>query len=285
MNILIKCIIFMATVACTHKMHNSEYSNTSFIPSKGILLWPNATIPYKIDSKLTSKLKIEKAMKAWSINSPIKFVKHSAESHYVVFKATTHNVCSSQVGLVGGRQEILLGKNCGYTNILHEMGHLIGLQHEHNRPDASKHLELNLEAINPSYITNFKSWDSETAYEGMKIDLSSQGYGDYDIHSIMHYGNNAFSRCNKNTAKEFYWENPPKGVACKTMKALGEDDLKIGMHKQLTRKDRRKVKYLYLLKKDELFSFTLETHPYNKQKQAVIDLNNNHLTPPYTINN
>ena len=285
MNILIKSIIFMATLACTHKMHNSEYSNTNYIPSKGILLWPNATIPYKIDPKLTSRLKIERAMKAWSRNSPIKFVKHSAENHYVVFKATKRNVCSSQVGLVGGRQEILLGKNCGYTNILHEMGHLIGLQHEHNRPDADKHLELNLEAINPKYVSNFKSWNSETAYEGMEIDLSSEGYGEYDIHSIMHYGNKAFSRCNKSTAKEFYWKNPPKGVACKTLKAIDEGSLNIGMHKKLTKKDHRKVKYLYSQRKAELLSFSQNNPLYNKQKRSVIDLNNAHLAPPYTINN
>ena len=152
----------MATFACTHKMNSDKSRNTQFIQAKGILLWPNATIAYKIDPKLKSRLKVEKAMKAWSSQSPITFVKQSSEAHYVVFKASKRNVCLSQIGMIGGRQEILLGKNCGYTNILHEMGHLIGLQHEHNRPDAGLHLKLNLEAVNPSYVDNFKSWNSAT---------------------------------------------------------------------------------------------------------------------------
>ena len=78
------------------------------------------------------------------------------------------------------------------------------------------------------------------------------GYGEYDIHSIMHYGKSAFSRCNKSTAKEFYWKNPPKGLSCKTLKALDGENQNFGMHKQLTRK-REKVKYLYSLKKQEFF--------------------------------
>ena len=129
------------------------------------------------------------------------------------------------------------------------------------------------------------TWNSDTAYEGMTIDLSRHGYGDYDIHSIMHYGNSAFSRCNKSTAKEFYWENPPKGSSCNTLKALGGENQNIGMHKQLTRKDGEKVKYLYSLRKQELFSFSQNNSPYSKRKQELIDLNNDHLTKTFTIDN
>ena len=249
MNFLIKSIVLLNLFACAHNAKHVDLQSDRMRYSAGIKLWPNAQIPFVIDEKLQSKAKIYKAMKAWSDSGAIEFVERTVEENFVIFTASDENECVSQVGTIGGRQELRLGDNCGYSNILHEMGHLIGLQHEHNRPDADEHLKLNLQAINPDRLSNFKSWNAETSYADIRVDLSSDGYGDYDFHSIMHYRKNAFSRCNESTEKKYYWSAPPEGLNCQTIEARDNTTSEFGMRPNLTTLDKRKVKYLYKTQK------------------------------------
>ena len=63
--------------------------------------------------------------------------------------------------------------------IVHELGHVIGFYHEHQRPDRNKYVEIlwdNL--INSQYIRN----DYEIMYSAHAVGTK------YDYKSIMHYG-------------------------------------------------------------------------------------------------
>lgn len=86
---------------------------------------------------------------------------------YVVFEPS-ETECSSYVGKKGGKQSITIAKNATKGNVLHEMGHAIGLLHEHQRHDRDEHVFVE----NPNSQNN-------------KIEGSS--HGDYDYKSIMHY--------------------------------------------------------------------------------------------------
>jgi len=65
--------------------------------------------------------------------------------------------------------------------MIHEIGHALGLLHEHTRPDRDNFVSINWDNINPEKTHNFDILDNA-------IPL-----GDYDYDSIMHYGTHFFS--------------------------------------------------------------------------------------------
>ena len=69
---------------------------------------------------------------------------------------------------------------------LHEIGHAIGLWHEHSRPDRDNYIGLIYDNIKESEVENFKLL-SQDMFE-LVPDVG------YDTESIMHYGPYAFSK-------------------------------------------------------------------------------------------
>uniref|UniRef100_A0A0N5B7A5 Metalloendopeptidase n=1 Tax=Strongyloides papillosus TaxID=174720 RepID=A0A0N5B7A5_STREA len=98
----------------------------------------------------------------------------------LIFKKASF--CSSYVGLMflEKSQEIYLSKGC-YENvalILHEIGHALGLVHEHSRNDRDKYIKINKNAIQPDAYVNFEILSS----------LEYVNYSTtYDAASLMHY--------------------------------------------------------------------------------------------------
>ena len=82
--------------------------------------------------------------------------------------------CLSTVGHhpVNGRQELWINPSCEAGNIAHEIGHTLGLHHEHQREDRATYL-----AINASAATD------EANYGPLK----GRRLSGHDLCSIMHY--------------------------------------------------------------------------------------------------
>ncbi len=139
-------------------------------------------VPYEIATGLdaTRKQMALDAMTHWQERTKIRFRPRSRETDYVEFRDGP--VCSSYVGRQGGMQPLLLAPSCIVGNIIHEIGHLIGLWHEHNRADRDQHITVALSNVNPSFIPNFLRNDDDGAT-----------LGPYDYASIMHYPPQAFA--------------------------------------------------------------------------------------------
>ncbi|GFS56611.1 protein SpAN [Nephila pilipes] len=92
--------------------------------------------------------------------------------------------CYSYVGRVGGAQKLSLGDGCGYVGtIVHELGHALGLHHEHQRSDRDTYLNVYLDNVIKGQEHNFnKTLPSEELI-----------FTKYDYASIMHYGCCAFA--------------------------------------------------------------------------------------------
>ena len=143
--------------------------------------WPDGTIPYLIDAGLPRPERVHEAIAHWQQHTQIKLRPRGAnDDDYVVF--VPGGGCASAVGRQGGRQEIILSPACEVGNVIHEIGHTVGLWHEQSRSDRDEHIEIVWQNIHPLYRHNFE----QHIEDGIDI-------VEYDYGSIMHYPETAFA--------------------------------------------------------------------------------------------
>ena len=172
-----------------------QVDGSGVTPATG--LWPNGKIPYVIPTSAPAGAQpghfttwvnaIKTAVSLWNNAGEVQWVARTTETDYAVFTYTLNsNAGSSTTGRGGGAQAINLGENCVGTACevmlpLHEMGHTLGLWHEQSRNDRDWFVKIVTANIIPGYAGNF-------AKAVPSLDL-----GDYDLKSIMHYYDQAFS--------------------------------------------------------------------------------------------
>jgi len=151
--------------------------------------WPQGLVPYTFDPDLPeiTKKSILLAMKIWEMHTKIHFEKIEPEqtptADYIIFTPDQDQRCSSYVGRQGGGQPVLLASRCSTMNIVHELGHTIGLWHEQSRLDRDAYVRIMWENINELYWYNFNQHITD-----------GRDYDEYDYQSIMHYSAYAFSK-------------------------------------------------------------------------------------------
>ena len=141
--------------------------------------WQNATIPFEIDAAdfpvgSAERTAIDQAITEWNNNTVIRLVPRLDEPDYIVFE-DTGTACQSGIGRTGRRQVItcdLEGGRFSAGNVMHEIGHAVGLRHEHQRPDGNSFVSVGSTAD----ATNCGPINGERLLT------------DYDCNSIMHYG-------------------------------------------------------------------------------------------------
>ncbi len=149
--------------------------------------WANRTVPYVLPTDIPAPKRIMDAIAHWHAKTSIRFVARTTQPDYVSFTRFADG-CASMVGRQGGSQKIVLRDTCSTGNIIHELGHCVGLWHEQSRADRNKFIDITVANVLPGRSLNF---DQHIA-DG--IDL-----GKYDFGSIMHYPATAFSANGRNT--------------------------------------------------------------------------------------
>jgi hypothetical protein len=151
------------------------------------------------------------AINHWNQRFPGIMVPRSSQGDFVTFRFAA-GVCQSAVGRQGGQQSIEIHDNCAQGSIVHEVGHALGLLHEHQRPDRNSFVNILW-----SNIESGKGHNFEIPGSG-----SSRGLGSYDYGSIMHYGTTSFG-INGATTIEVLQPLPP-GVIVGQRTALSPGD-------------------------------------------------------------
>jgi Astacin (Peptidase family M12A)/PKD domain len=137
--------------------------------------WPGGVVPFVIDGGLTNTARVTDAIAmVEQATAGVRFVQRTNEADYIRFRPSFG--CSSEIGMVGGEQDINLEEGCTTGNTAHEILHALALFHEHTRCDRDDFVTVVWDNIQAGKEHNFTK----------QCDDASD-HSEYDEGSMMHY--------------------------------------------------------------------------------------------------
>jgi len=142
-------------------------------------LWTDGIVYYTFSPEITEEERaiVLKAMQAWEEVSDVRFIPWNDESNYLEIIKGDGNW--AQLGMQGGKQQLSIAWFSNYVAI-HELGHTLGLLHEHQRSDRDRYIQVHFDRIDEENQHNFRT-------------RSTVNVGLYDFLSVMHYEPYAFT--------------------------------------------------------------------------------------------
>ncbi len=143
--------------------------------------WPNGRVPFRIGGALRgtpAEAEVRAAIETWRSETHLEFDETPRRWEPCLIFTDDHDHsdtrCRAAVGYLGVDQYVFcdVGASFDRGSLRHEIGHAIGLYHEHQRPDRDQH------------VTLASSLTSDANY---RIVHGGTTIGDYDACSLMHY--------------------------------------------------------------------------------------------------
>ncbi|XP_060070634.1 zinc metalloproteinase nas-14-like [Ylistrum balloti] len=187
-----------------------------------IYRWPEGVMPYAFREGAFSnedKYMIKVAMREWEKYTCVRFrEKERSDVNYVLFNDGFG--CNSQLGMVRGEQLLNLDANgCRWKGLyLHEIGHALGLIHEHQRPIRDGFIRILSQNVEPSMLRWFNK------YPNGQVNPYNVSY---EYSSVMHYGITAFSRDGKSQTIQATQSNRESEIGRVYLKELSFTDVEV----------------------------------------------------------
>lgn len=141
-------------------------------------LWPEGKVYYKNTSwNLLLRSQVARAIDHWEENTPLEFIdiEDAPEQLNFIEFVSTLNKTNSQVGMVGRKQLIRIASYQDEYAVRHEIGHAIGLYHEHSRADREKYIIVDKGNLKDPDDINYALFKNSFCF------------GDFDYISLMLY--------------------------------------------------------------------------------------------------
>lgn len=167
--------------------------------------WPEMPIKFFVHSSASNQRKgLDVAIAEWQAKTVVRFKevdeKEAKGSPHFVVRGDETGCFSKGLGyLKGGNAVINLAKSCSAGNAIHEIGHRLGLMHEHERSDRDQYIKIDWGRVEPA-IKSIKSLSEDERknklenlgyladmWEGLWNWVTTDHVSEYDLVSIMQY--------------------------------------------------------------------------------------------------
>ncbi|KFF23066.1 M12 family metallopeptidase [Chryseobacterium sp. JM1] len=155
--------------------------------------WPGAKIYYTVAGNMGSinANKITSAVNEYNTKTNTQWIPRTNQTNYVefIFGSSSGSDGWAHIGYQGGKQTISLDQYISVGSVIHEMGHTVGLYHEHARKDRDQYVSIQWNNIQDGQAYNFNMYNSGT------------DIGPFNINSVMMYWPNSYSKNGQPTIK------------------------------------------------------------------------------------
>lgn len=141
-------------------------------------VWPEGIVYYNISDELRKDAmqypQILKAIEHWNVNTPLQFMHKSFApdtENWIEFLRSDGD-SYSYLGMQKEEQPIALSSTASVGTIIHEIGHAVGLIHEHCRPDRDEYVKVYDTNIIPEYYASAYT-PAQTAMYTTEFDWNS----------------------------------------------------------------------------------------------------------------
>jgi len=166
-----------------------------------VKLWPDGVLPIRFKSDVEPGVRelVWQACREWGAAANVKCIEGRYQGAELVIGRSFLGIKQGCWSMLGSgfyfgplRRRMNLGTRCDtYETVLHEMGHALGLTHEHQRADRDQYVEIRTQNVSDPFLGI-----------GIKLNFAKQAtdqLGPYDFFSIMHYGRKAASKNGEDT--------------------------------------------------------------------------------------
>lgn len=148
------------------------------------LFWPGGIIPYEFDTNWPTtpaqRQTYLDGLREWELAANIRLVARTSQTNYLrlrfAFQSTTNTFL-----LNPPEPPTLTVDSLQRNQLTHEMGHALGLEHEHVRADRDGFISINTTNLDPNAAALYA------------ISSNATMTGSYDFESVMHYGRRLFA--------------------------------------------------------------------------------------------
>lgn len=151
--------------------------------------WTDGIVYYEFDANVTAAQRdiwLE-AAHHWYCAADITFIEGQGDGNFIHVFTGTGNW--SYVGMITGQQDMSLVSWHRLFTVAHEIGHALGLIHEHSRSDRGGFVAVHLDRVCQDCCSG------GTCNGNFDVEAGSDNYGNYDFDSVMHYSQCAFNIC------------------------------------------------------------------------------------------
>nr|C9D7R3.1 RecName: Full=Astacin-like metalloprotease toxin 3; AltName: Full=Loxosceles astacin-like protease 3; Short=LALP3; Flags: Precursor [Loxosceles intermedia]ACV52011.1 astacin-like metalloprotease toxin 3 precursor [Loxosceles intermedia] len=142
-------------------------------------LWPDGVVIYEFTSLRFYRKLIKRVMQHIADNTCITFKERTNEKGYVNIYNGKLFTCFADMGYYPFKQRLSLGLGCrSFGAILHELGHVLGLYHEQQRPDRDDYVIVYKDNIQTGALRDYEK----------RFENNTRVIGPFDYDSIMIYG-------------------------------------------------------------------------------------------------